>query len=144
MTYSLAGRALVWLMVAALLTPVSPYRPAPIEAQEAGVSEKVLMDTFVDAPAGDGVMRVTRVTLPGSGRTESLLLDGPVSIAIETGAMKLWTRAGTVVDGLPLVERTNTVYVEKGQTVIVPARVRFRIRALGCQETKLIFVTLTA
>ena len=144
MRYSLAGRALVWLVIVALLLPVSTLRPGSMEAQEAGVSEKVLMDTFVDAPAGDGVMTVTRVTLPGSGRTESLVLDGPVSIAIETGGMKLWTRAGTVVDGLPLIEPTNTVYVEKGQTVIVPAGVRFRIRALGCRETKLIFVTLTA
>lgn len=144
MKYSLPGRALVWLAVVALLIPVAPFAPPPMRAQEAGVSEKVLMDTFIDAPARDGVMSVTRVTLPGSDRTESLLLDGPVSIAIETGSMKLWTRAGTVVDGVPLFERTNTVYVEKGQTVIVPAKVRFRIRALGCEETKLIFVTLTA
>jgi hypothetical protein len=134
----------VWLVIVALLVPVSVLpSPAPARAQEAGVSEKVLMDTFVDAPARDGVLTVTRVTLPGSDRTESLLLDGPVSIAIETGRMKLWTRAGAEVDGVPLLKRTNTVYVTKGQTVVIPAGIRFRIRALGCEVTKLIFIQLT-
>lgn len=104
--------------------------------------ENVLMDTFVDVPAGEGVLTLSRITLAGADRTESLLLETPVSIAIETGSMKLWTRAGTVVDGVPLVERTNTVFVDKGQTVNVPAGIRFRIRAAGCFETKLLFVAL--
>jgi hypothetical protein len=89
-------------------------------------------------------MTVTRVELAPSDRTDSLLLDGPVVIAVETGSVKVWTRAGTTLDGVPVTEPTDTIYAGKEQSISVPARVRFRIRALGCAPAKLLFVVLAS
>ena len=130
------------VMVAVVLfgSAVPPSGIAP--AQESGLIERVIMDTYLNVPAGDGLLTVTRLTLTDASRTESIVLPGPVSIAVEAGVAKVWTRAGAVLDGVPLLDATSTVYISRGQILVVPANVQFRIRALGCEPIRVLLVSL--
>lgn len=131
-------------IVAALLVTLAPFGAAsPSLAQDQGVTRRVLAEALVDPAASDGALTVTRVELAPAGRTDSLVLDGPVVIAVETGTVKVWTRAGTTLDGVPVTAPIETIYAIKEQSLSVPAGVRFRIRALGCAPAKLLFVLIT-
>ena len=105
--------------------------------------EKVLTDITITPPAPDGSLSVTRLMLDSTSRTESMILDTPIVLFIEAGEIKLWTRAGTTVDGVPVTSSPATVFVERSQTVIVPGGVRFRVRAWGCGPARLLFITVT-
>ena len=122
------------------LVPVGNY---PAAAQDGLVTEKVLTDITITPPAPDGSLSVTRLMLDSTSRTESMILDTPIVLFIEAGEIKLWTRAGTTVDGVPVTSSPATVFVERSQTVIVPGGVRFRVRAWGCGPARLLFITVT-
>ena len=130
-------------ILAALMVTLAPVAATSTSlAQEAAVTSRSLADELVDVAAPDGVMTVTRVELTSADRTDSLRLDGPVVISVETGAVKVWTRAGTTLDGVPVTAPIDTIYAAKDQSLSVPAGVRFRIRARGCAPAKLLFILL--
>jgi hypothetical protein len=83
------------------------------------------------------------VTLQAFDRRDSLVLKTPVVILVQGGAVMLWTRAGTTIDGIPVKKSPTTVFIDKQQTVVVPEKTRFRIRAQGCAPARLLFITLT-
>ena len=136
-------RPLLWTILASVVVSTAPLGAASsASAQEAGVTRRVVEDQAVGRPPSDGAITATRITLAPSERTESLLLDGPVVVAVETGTVKVWTRTGTTLDGVRVFERTASLVATKEQTISVPDRVRFRLRALGCAPAKLLFVRL--
>jgi len=137
-------RRLAVLAILALIFPIwSPSVITPAAAQDGLVTEKVLTDITITPPAPDGSLSVTRLMLDSTSRTESMILDTPIVLFIEAGEIKLWTRAGTTVDGVPVTSSPATVFVERSQTVIVPGGVRFRVRAWGCGPARLLFITVT-
>ena len=102
----------------------------------AGESEAINVDL-------DGSLTVTRLILDSAGRTQSMVFETSIVVVVETGEVKLWTRAGTTIDGIPVTSSPATVFVERSQTIIVPGGVRFRVRAWGCGPARLLFITLT-
>lgn len=138
-------KRLAWMAVFILLMSIGAGATPTAMAQgaNAAVTTTVLSDITLIPPSANGAMTVSRLTLQASDRTQSMVLETPVVIVVEGGAVKLWTRAGTTIDGIPVTASPSTVYVEKRQTIIVPAKTRFRIRARGCDAARLLLVTLT-
>jgi hypothetical protein len=136
--------ALVALLV--LLIPVAAsQRASPAAAQDTahGINTTVLSDITLVPPAERVTMSVTLLTLSASNRTESMVLKTPIVIVLQGGAIKLWTRAGTTIDGIPVTESPTTVFIDKQQTIVIPGKTRFRIRAQGCAPARLLFIALT-
>lgn len=143
----LGRRVIAWVIVLALMTPIWSYPGISMTAaqdDEGTVTERLLSDISIRPPSSNGSMTVTQLSLVASSRTQSMVLETPIVIVIESGRIKMWTRAGTTIDGVPVTSSPATVYVEKSQTIVVPERVRFRIRAWGCESAELLFITLTA
>jgi hypothetical protein len=138
-------RRFAWVALLVLLIPVgASQRASPTYAQDtAGATATVLSDITLIPPAARVTMSVTFVTLQAFDRTESMVLKTPVVIVVQGGAVKLWTRAGTTIDGIPVTKSPTTVFIDKQQTVVVPEKTRFRIRAQGCAPARLLFITLT-
>ena len=132
------------LLSAVLVTMAPHLAMSTSRAQEAGVTSRSLADELVDVPGSDGTITVTRLDLAPADRTDSLRLDGPIVIVVESGSVKVWTRAGTTLDGVPVTSPIATIYARDDQSLSVPAGVRFRIRALGCAPTRLLFVVLAS
>jgi len=132
------------LLVAVSVTLAPVAATSTVLAQEAGVTSRSLADVLVDVAESDGTLTVTRIDLAPADRTDSLRLDGPVVIVVESGSVKVWTRAGTTLDGVPVTSPIATIYATDDQSLSVPAGVRFRIRALGCAPPRLLFVVLAS
>ena len=141
----LQGR-FAWVALLVLLIPVGASQHAsPAVAQDTtgAATATVLSDITLVPPAARVTMSVTNLTLQPFDRTDSMVLKTPVVIVVQGGAIKLWTRAGTTIDGIPVTESPATVFIDKRQTVVVPEKTRFRIRARGCAPARLLFITLT-
>lgn len=139
-------RRLAWVALLVLLIPVgASQRASPTYAQDTagGATATVLSDITLIPPAARVTMSVTFLTLQAFDRTESMVLETAVVIVVQGGTIKLWTRAGTTIDGIPVTKSPTTVFIDKRQTVIVPEKTRFRIRAQGCAPARLLFITLT-
>jgi hypothetical protein len=139
-------RRFAWVALLVLLIPVGASQHAsPAVAQDTtgAATATVLSDITLVPPAARVTMSVTNLTLQPFDRTDSMVLKTPVVIVVQGGAIKLWTRAGTTIDGIPVTESPATVFIDKRQTVVVPEKTRFRIRARGCAPARLLFITLT-
>jgi hypothetical protein len=139
-------RRFAWVALLVLLIPVGvSQQAAPTFAQGTvgSATATVLSDVTLIPPAARVTMSVTFLTLQAFDRTESMVLKTPVVIVVQGGEIKLWTRAGTTIDGIPVTKSPTTVFIDKQQTVIVPEQTRFRIRAHGCAPARLLFITLT-
>ncbi|HEX3303726.1 MAG TPA: hypothetical protein VHR64_12650 [Thermomicrobiales bacterium] len=136
-------RRLAILAILALIFPIWSPPVVPVAAQDGLVTEKVLTDVIIQPPAPDGSLTVTRLILDSASRTQSMVFETSIVVVVETGEIKLWTRAGTTIDGIPVTSSPATVFVERSQTIIVPGGVRFRVRAWGCGPARLLFITLT-
>jgi hypothetical protein len=139
-------RRFAWIALLVLLIPVgASQRASPTYAQDTvgGATATVLSDITLIPPAARVTMSVTFLTLQASDRTESMVLKTAVVIVVQGGTIKLWTRAGTTIDGIPVTKSPATVFIDKQQTVVVPEKTRFRIRAQGCAPARLLFITLT-
>jgi hypothetical protein len=139
-------RRFAWVALLVLLIPVGASQHAsPAVAQDTtgAATATVLSDITLVPPAARVTMSVTNLTLHPFDRTDSMVLKTPVVIVVQGGAIKLWTRAGTTIDGIPVTESPATVFIDKRQTVVVPEKTRFRIRARGCAPARLLFITLT-
>lgn len=134
---------LIWTVLAVAVLMAAPLAtPMTVLAQDDGVTRQVLADELIVPASPAGALEVTRVQLAPSERTDSLLLDGPIVVVVQTGSVRIWTRTGATLDGVRVFSRTATLYATKDQTLSVPSRIRFRIRALGCAPAKLLFVRL--
>jgi hypothetical protein len=139
-------RRFAWVALLALMIPAgASQRAAPTFAQDTtgAATATVLSDITLVPPAARVTMSVTNLTLQPFDRTDSMVLKTPVVIVVQGGAIKLWTRAGTTIDGIPVTQSPATVFIDKQQTVVVPEKTRFRIRARGCAPARLLFITLT-
>jgi hypothetical protein len=139
-------RRFAWVALLALMIPAgASQRAAPTFAQDTtgAATATVLSDITLVSPAARVTMSVTNLTLQPFDRTDSMVLKTPVVIVVQGGAIKLWTRAGTTIDGIPVTQSPATVFIDKQQTVVVPEKTRFRIRAQGCAPARLLFITLT-